>query len=57
MTIPALRALRSAFPDAEIVLMTRALNEGLFQDADFIDRVLPIDTHNSGIAQTVRLAR
>ncbi|HEY2867708.1 MAG TPA: lipopolysaccharide heptosyltransferase II [Pyrinomonadaceae bacterium] len=57
MTIPALRALRSAFPDAEIVLMTRAVNEGLFQDADFIDRVLPVETPNSGIAQTVRLAR
>ena len=57
MTIPALRALRGAFPDAEIVLLTRAANAGLFQDADFVSRVMRIDRSASGIASSVRLAR
>lgn len=42
MTIPALRALRSAYPDASISLFTRPWAEGVFRDADFIDEVIPI---------------
>ena len=42
MTIPALRSLRSAYPDASIALYTRPWAEGVFRDADFIDEVIPI---------------
>ena len=44
MTIPALRALRSAYPDASISLFTRPWAEGVFRDADFIDEVIPISS-------------
>ena len=37
MTVPALRALRSLFPDAHITLATRGWAHGLFADADFVD--------------------
>ena len=43
MTIPALRRIRSIYPDAEISLHTRAWAEGVFRDADFIDEILPIE--------------
>ncbi|MBK8149029.1 MAG: lipopolysaccharide heptosyltransferase II [Acidobacteria bacterium] len=43
MTIPALRSLRVAFPHAEIVLLTRSWAEGVFRDADFIDRIITFD--------------
>ncbi len=39
MTVPALRALRSLFPDAHITLATRGWAQGLFADADFIDDI------------------
>jgi len=42
MTIPALRRLRSIFPDASISLHTRPWAEGVFRDADFIDDIIPI---------------
>ena len=57
MTVPALRALRGAFPDAEIVLLTHAANDGLFRDVDFIDRMMSIDTSKSAIGQVLTLAR
>ena len=57
MTIPALRSLRAAFPEAEIVLLTRAVNEGLFQDGNIVDRVMSIETSRSGIGHTVSLTR
>jgi heptosyltransferase-2 len=44
MTIPALRALRSAYPDASIDLYTRQWAEGVFRDADFVDEVIPINS-------------
>ena len=41
MTVPALRALRQLLPHAHITLTTRAWAKGLFEDADFIDELLP----------------
>lgn len=47
MTIPALRALRKAFPAAEISLLTRSWADAIFRDADFIDRLLTFDASGS----------
>ncbi len=47
MTIPALRELRRIFPDSEITLNTRSLAQGIFQDADFIDKILPFEPEKS----------
>jgi heptosyltransferase-2 len=40
MTVPALKSLRAALPDARITLFTRACAEGVFRDAGFIDRII-----------------
>ncbi len=53
MTIPALRELRRIFPDAQILLHTRSWAKGIFQDADFIDEILPFEKENN-LMQTVR---
>lgn len=47
MQIPALRQLRRVFPDAEISLHTRAWARGIFEDAAFIDRILPFEDESS----------
>lgn len=49
MTIPALRGLRRIFPDAEITLYTRSWAEGIFRDADLIDKILTFDKTKSKI--------
>jgi len=43
MSVPALRRLRSVFPEAHISLLTRDWAEGVFQDADFVDEIITID--------------
>src|ERR1051325_6212945 len=57
MTVPALRALRRAFPDSHISLHTQASNEGLFRDTDFIDRILPISRVASSLSEVIEQAR
>ena len=47
MTIPALRYLRAAFPDSEIALLTRSWAEGIFCDADFVDRIIAFEASGS----------
>lgn len=53
MTIPAMRELRRIFPEAEISLHTRSWAKGIFQDADFIDKILPFEQEKNSL-QTVR---
>jgi heptosyltransferase II len=53
MSVPALRELSRIFPEAEIVLHTKRSVEGLFEDADFIDRLLPFENRRSRVKQTV----
>jgi heptosyltransferase-2 len=48
MTIPALRQLRRIFHDSEISLHTRSWARGIFEDADFIDKILPFEPEKSG---------
>jgi lipopolysaccharide heptosyltransferase II len=40
MGVPALRELRSLFPESHITLVVRPWAEGLFKDCDFIDALL-----------------
>ncbi len=42
MAVPALRALRRRFPDAELLLHGRPLFEPLLGDSDLFDRFLPL---------------
>jgi heptosyltransferase-2 len=55
MTIPALRLLRSSFPDASITLHTRPWAEGVFRDSDFIYDIIPI--RSTGIFAQARELR
>src|SRR5438874_1366505 len=43
MSVPALRALRRLFPDAEITLVTRPWIKDLFDGVDFIDDLIVYD--------------
>ena len=43
MTVPALRELRRVLPGAHVTLATRVWAEGLFEGADFIDDILPLE--------------
>jgi heptosyltransferase-2 len=57
MSIPALRALRQVFPDAEIALHTRSWAEEIFRDADFIDHLITYDRPQSSFAEVRSQAR
>lgn len=51
MQIPALREIRRVFPAAHITLATRSWAQGIFEDADFIDEILPFETDDSILKQ------
>ncbi len=57
MTIPALRHLRRIFPAAEITLYTRTWAEGIFRDADFLDKILTFDKTKSKIKDVLAQAK
>jgi heptosyltransferase-2 len=57
MSVPAMRALRTLFPDDEITLHTRSWAEGIFRDAEFIDRILTYDRPESSLSEVVGQAR
>lgn len=48
MTIPAIRELRSLFPEAHITLATRPWAKELFAEADFLDDILVYDRRGLG---------
>jgi heptosyltransferase-2 len=57
MTIPALRELRRIFPDSEMTLHTRGWAEGIFRDAEFIDKILTFDKTKSKIKDALAQAK
>jgi heptosyltransferase-2 len=56
MSVPALRRLRGSFRDAEITLLTRDWAEGIFRDADFIDRIVAVRSDASAVASVYEQA-
>lgn len=56
MTVPALRALRGAFPEEEIVLYTRGNTAGVFAGSDFIDRLMTFEKED-GLGAVFRETR
>lgn len=57
MTIPAMRELRKIFPNAHISLHTRFWARGIFQDAEFIDEILPFEPEKYTIQTVLREAK
>ncbi len=51
MTIPAMREVRNFFPEARITLYTRSWAKGIFENADFIDEILPFERTDSLLDQ------
>ncbi|MGI8556264.1 MAG: lipopolysaccharide heptosyltransferase II, partial [Pyrinomonadaceae bacterium] len=51
MQIPALREVRRIFYDAQITLYTRSWARGIFEDADFVDEILPFEKSDSVFKQ------
>ncbi|MGQ0542273.1 MAG: lipopolysaccharide heptosyltransferase II [Blastocatellia bacterium] len=49
MSIPAMRELSRIFPDAHITLQTRPWANGIFNDSDFVNEIIAIDTSLSRI--------
>lgn len=56
MSIPALRLLRAAAPEAHIALASPAWAKGIFEDADFIDEIIVIDSNGGSIGSMKRRA-
>lgn len=57
MSVPALKELRRIFPGAEISLHTRSWARGIFEDADFIDRILEAETAASKVQTVFKQAK
>jgi heptosyltransferase-2 len=56
LAIPAMKAVRTHFPDAEITLLVRPWVSGLFTSAPFLDRVWS-EPRPSGLSDWARTAR
>lgn len=55
MTIPALRELRRIFPAARVTLHAREWASGIFEDAEFVDEILPIRSGETVFEQAKKL--
>src|SRR5438094_8668136 len=56
LAIPAMRAVRALFPDAEITLLVRPFVAGLYAAAPFIDKVWS-EAKPSSLADWIRITR
>src|SRR5436853_2706931 len=56
LAIPAMKAVRARFPDAEITLLVRPWVAGLFTSAPFVDKVWS-ETKPSSLANWIRVTR
>jgi heptosyltransferase-2 len=56
LAIPAMKAMRASFPDAEITLMVRPWVAGLFSSAPFVDKVWT-EEKPSGLGDWIRITR
>ena len=56
LAVPAMKAIRAAFPKAEVTLMVRPWVAGVFSGAPFIDRVWT-EPRPEGIADWIRIGR
>jgi len=56
LAIPAMKAVRARFPDAEITLLIRPWVAGLFTSAPFVDKVWS-ETKPSSLADWIRVTR
>jgi len=57
ITLPAIRAVRHAFPDARISLLVRPWVADIFKENPDINNVIPYDDSFKGIIGKIRLAR
>jgi heptosyltransferase-2 len=56
LAIPAMKAVRARFPDAEITLLVRPWVAGLFSSAPFVDKVWA-EEKPAGLADWIRITR
>ena len=56
LAIPAMKAVRARFPDAEITLLVRPWVAGLFSSAPFVDKVWS-EEKPSGLGDWIRITR
>lgn len=57
MTVPAVRALRSIFPGAQIALHTRPWAEGIFAGAGLFDEIITFDPSGSKLMSILRQSK
>lgn len=57
MSVPALRELRRAFPDASISLHTRSWADGLFRDSSLFDELVTFDKHRWAVKDVLDNSR
>lgn len=57
MSIPAMRRVRAAFPDASVALHTRKWAGGVFADVDFLDEIISFDPSGSRLQTFIEQSR
>lgn len=57
MSVPAIRSIRAAFPDAYIALHTRRWAEEVFSDSGLFDEIVSFEPSRSRVGTIVNQAR